>query len=232
MTKTKPFLGIVIALAIASLLITPSAYAEPFNPIDQKAPHKNIWNVIYDIESALGLIQEKLTPTVNIEGQTTATLPSTTEGSPTNPHHVIHKHLLVKPTVFTPSDPNVYYTSLAVDGDVPMIPVQLNIPPECTSFNAGTVANPDEEVLGWCPESGQYWYFIQDSTVSANSLISMNIQAPPVSASQSEVNPPECSATETGNFQFATQNMTGFILQCDNYAQPSANEPLVYIVLN
>lgn len=227
MTKTKLLLGSVIAFAFTILLVTPNVYAQTFDPTDKKS-QKNIWDVIYDIESRLGIIEQKITTTVN--GVQT----STTTPPPIHLPH--HKHHETKNTIYNPSNPDVYYTSLSTGGDVPIDPVLdlSQIPPQCNSVNIGTVANPDYEVLGWCPDSGETYYFMQDSRVTANSLITLNIQNTPTSLAISpDTPPPVCQATTTGTFQFATQNMTGFVLECDpNKNLPVTGQSLVYIVLN
>lgn len=84
--------------------------------------------------------------------------------------------------------------------------------PDCTYFNVGTENATDMRILGWCPQSGETWYFIEDSRAETNNvLVIFNIQN--VNADVEGVS--NCRVASTGLHVYPTIEKTGFVLACE-----------------
>jgi len=116
------------------------------------------------------------------------------------------------------------------DGKISFVTLQNPEDPNCNYINIGTLLEPNLYVLGWCPSSHEYIYFIQDLRVIVDSLIITNVQRGQDRLGTEIQIPPDCSSISSGFFTFPTRTFTGFILSCQG-ASPESIDSLRYTVL-
>lgn len=101
--------------------------------------------------------------------------------------------------------------------------------PECNYLNIGTLEEPDNVALGWCPISSELVYWIEDPIASYGAIVLINIHRN--SEFPSEVTP-DCKTTFVGTKNLPLSIFTGFIVECNvnSSPYPDARDTLAYTV--
>ena len=100
--------------------------------------------------------------------------------------------------------------------------------PACQYMDIGTPETPNFVVRNWCPQSGEFTYYIQDARAIEDSLVLFNIQRNGTESA------PTCMIRDTGELPFPPGSLvtTGFILDCNNNINPVIGDKLIYTVLS